>query len=330
MVIADNITSYTFENAPQDRLASNGVDAWANALKGDVFGLRKRGFPTTKDLSHYGIVIANLNPSLISVFARLLPERPKGQKWVALIEGSGDDYLEPSVELLKVLDGCDLVVNINERTHPYIQSLSKTPVHELGIPYPISSIEAFQTPWEQRQDLVLVCPKQERGPSLGVAMATGLKLRAFAPKVSRKLTNLPKFVKEGSFSRDLEVRALARRLPEGSEIVVEQGLPTFLKEASRCRLWVNLDRRTTWARYVLDAAALRVPIVTTASTAHGPRLFPKTTVEDLYAVDEAREMALRLVQDQDFAKETVEYAHQALREYGFESCAERLLAALRT
>ena len=59
----------------------------------------------------------------------------------------------------------------------------------------------------------------------------------------------------------------------------------------RCVFWLNLDPRFTWARYrQIDAAALGIPIITTASTGHGEILFPQTTLANEYQLGTQSEL----------------------------------------
>jgi glycosyltransferase involved in cell wall biosynthesis len=79
---------------------------------------------------------------------------------------------------------------------------------------------------------------------------------------------------------------------------------------------------------VLDAAALGIPIITTASTGHGETLFPETTLAHEYDVDRACELGRRLLDDKDFYRAVAEYAQERITDYGVEKSVQRLLAVL--
>jgi hypothetical protein len=80
-------------------------------------------------------------------------------------------------------------------------------------------------------------------------------------------------------------------------------------------LWMNLDERYTWGRYVLDAAALGVPIVTTRSTGHGQLLFPRTTVETAFSQRDAVALANALLHDADLYANVAEHAREHIWQY---------------
>jgi hypothetical protein len=92
--------------------------------------------------------------------------------------------------------------------------------------------------------------------------------------------------------------------------------------------WLNLDPRFTWARYVLDAAALGIPIITTVSTGHGETLFPYTTLADEYQLGTAIELGKRLLEDSAFYRSVTEYAEEYITSFSSEQCVNRLLATL--
>jgi hypothetical protein len=306
---------------------TNTVEAWVNALQGDYWGPRP---PPLSVIREYELVIANLNPTHVPAYARLAKERPVGTRWVSLVEGDGHDYLEPSPRLLEVLDHSDLVATITCHTTAYFRALTRTPVAYIGVPYPVDYVSGLATPVHEREPVALICPRSNRCPSLAVAAGLGMPVRLYVPKVPRTLRNVVLFARRGYLGKDLHARWWRRTLGEmRAEVLLERELTDFWPEAGRCRLWINLDARYTWARYVLDAAALGVPIIATRSTGHAPVLFPETTVENVFAVGEAVRIGRRLLAEPSFAEEITARAGQGLREYSAEACVERLKAALR-
>ncbi|HLK58758.1 MAG TPA: glycosyltransferase [Chthonomonadaceae bacterium] len=304
----------------------NGIEAWAYALQGDYWG---PDAPTQEVIARYDLVVANLNPWLIPPFVPLAEARAQTTRWVSLIEGSGEDYLDPTPSLRRLLDASDLVAVLNARTTGYFRALTRAPVAWVGLPYPAEAIGAFATPWEARREEVLVCPRVYRGPSFAVAEALGLPVRAYFQKVSRKVKNLPTFLHHGYYQPDLNAHLWRQEKPDAPRIAcLEREMEDFWREAGGCRLWANLDPRTTWARYVLDAAALEVPIIATENTDHAPNLFPETTVRDAYCVEEAILLGKRLLGEPEFARRVAREAHARLKRYTPQACLRRLSDAL--
>ena len=317
---------YSAPNAPY-RLTTT-VDAWACALKANWLG-SDAPMPTKAELAGYDLVIADLIPHLLPKFVALLADRPASVRWVTLIEGSGEDYLDLLPHVQTILDSSDLIATINRRTTGYFQALTKTPAVWTGIPFPREEVAALRTAPEAMREESLVCPRRYRQPSFAVAEALGLPVRAYFPKVSRTLSNLPIYWKHRYFARDLHAHFWQRAAGKTPRVAcLERSTADFYKEASGCRLWINLDPRTTWARYVLDAAALQIPIISTETTDHASILFPETTVRDAYCIEEAISIGKRLLAEPDFAARVTREAYDRLEPYMPAACVRRLSEAL--
>ncbi len=311
-------------NLPDWVKVTSDVEHWAVALGSDWFG---NHLPTAQQLREYDLVVANLNPTRIHTLLRLASGRRANQKWAVIVEGDGLAYLDPSSGLLQMLDIADLVITINECTVAYFQSLTNTPVENIGVPYPLEHVRSLATPLASRKTTVLVCPRDDKQPSMQVAEALGLPLKVYFRRFSFKPRNATKILRHRTTRKDLHAHLHREQNPH-HEAHLEKPMPSFWPEAGTCKLWVNLDPRFTWARFVLDAAALGVPIITTVSTGHGLRLFPQTTVRDIFAIDEAVSIGRRLVDDGDFYDRVVRHAATEIEAFTPESCAQRLYAAL--
>lgn len=303
------------------------TEGWAYALKGEFYG--SKTIPPATELAKYDLIVGNLDKALISQYARVIERRPAHQKWVSLIEGCGTDFLHPSSDLLYVLNASDLVATINTHTTGYLRSLSKTRTEWVGVPFPIEEIRAFATPVAQRRNEVLICPRKTYHPSVMVAHGLGLPTTLFLSKVSRQFRNIPLFWKHRRYNTDLNLYLWEREpSPVKHNARLEVKLQEIWKIAGEYRLWIDLDPRYTWARWVLEAAALGVPILTTESTAHASLLFPETTVRDVFAVEEAIEIGKRLLADEAFAMRVTQYAGERLEPFSPEACVQRMAAGL--
>ena len=317
---------WNYQNPDAAYRIANGVEAWVFALKGDWIG---RKMPEPSEIQDYDLVMANLNPPNLPAYLRLMQSKPAGQKWVALIEGCGYDYLDASPMMREAMDRCDLVANINRHTTEFIRHLTKTPVEWIGIPHPSESIRQFSTPAEEQRNEVLICPRQQRAPSFAVAEGLGIPIRAYFQKVSRTPKNIGIYLKEGYFGSDLRVKKWLEIESEVRKIGdIEREMPVFWREGGACKLWINLDPRFTWGRFILDAAALGVPIISTVSASHSSLLFPETTVENVFCVDEAIEIGKRILSDEPFRKRVIQFAQNGLEAFSPEACVKRLCSAL--
>lgn len=327
LVIGGNPGQWNYSDPDPPFRIANGVEAWVGALRGDWHG---RQPPSRTKVSGYDLIIANLNPSLIPAYLELMQHRPPHQRWVALVEGCGLSYLDPWPDLIRMMNGCDLVANINRQTTRYLSTLCKTPVEWIGIPYPVKEVRAFATARSQQRDEVLVCPRQQRGPSFAVANALGLSVRAYFMKVPTTMKSLPIYLRHRYFGKDLRAHFWLKERSDVPRVAgIERDMPTFWREGGGCRLWINLDPRYTWARFVLDAAALGVPILTTRSTAHGPALYPETCLDDMFDIDQAIALGQKLLGDEEFAQTVIATAQRGLDEFTPEACVKRLSTALK-
>ena len=113
-----------------------------------------------------------------------------------------------------------------------------------------------------------------------------------------------------------------------NELKISNQLKNYFKENRDSYIWLNLDDRFTWGRYVLDAAALQIPIITTESTGHADELFPYTCLEHEYDIDKAIELGRRLVDDKEFYHKVTSYPIGKMEHLKPEVMKNKLLTAL--
>ena len=326
LILGGTRGQWNFASPPSDHRLTNGVEGWTFALQGDYLN----GSLLSKEhLTQYDLIVANLNPVHFSHYLPLVENRPANVRWVSLIEGGGEDYFDVSPTLQRILDASDLIAVINQRTTGYFRAMTKAKVAWIGIPFPYETLQTFATPPEQRRREVLVCPRKQRYPSLVAAEALGLPISAFLENTPHTVKNVGLFLRRGSWRKDFPAQAWTAQQNCVPRIgYPECDLPDFWRIAGGCALWVDLDPRTTWARFVLDAAALGVPIVATESTDHAPLLFPETTVRDVFCVEEAIAIGKRLLAEPDWAISVTEKAREKLPLFTPEACVQRLKTAL--
>ena len=311
----------------------NGVEAWVYAMNGDYIGENK---VTAEDIAQYDIIICNTNDvyshKRAEKLLRLSESRPPRTYWVSLIEGSASDYLVPSRLVCDLFQSSSLINCINRHSLPFFRALSTTTTEYIGIPYPLDDILRLRVPIEQRLKKIFCCGYLlKRWNDYFVAKNIGISYYGYERGFSRKLRFLIKnwknhraiFNNKKSFEtiqniyRDpqLEVRSVA-------------ALNDYFAHNAHAWMWVNLDERYTWGRYVLDAAALGIPIITTPSTGHATELFPSTTVDTPYSLDTAIAIGKSLLHDGDFYKTVTEYPLDKMDYLRPENMKNRLLSLL--
>jgi hypothetical protein len=93
----------------------------------------------------------------------------------------------------------------------------------------------------------------------------------------------------------------------------------YLVELSKADLMIDMNNRETVGRNSLDCAALGIPCISTSRSDLHERLYPTLTCRDPWDVDQAVELAKRLIQDQTFCESASAFAKQSLENYNVSS-----------
>jgi hypothetical protein len=315
----------------QNHTTENGVEAWVYAFEGDYIGYDE---VTPKDIQQYDLVIANTNHIGINYLPKILSlaeARPKSVKWVSLIEGSATDYLKPMPFIRRVLDASDFVNVINRHTLSFFQALTSTPCEYIGIPYPIDTIIKLRVPIEKRLRRAFICPMlPKRWNDYLVAKNLGVEFYGYERRISRKLSTIKEtWLLHRSLNANKYFEFVQSVYADDAlTIRREVGIAQYLTDNASALLWINLDDRFTWGRYVLDAAALHVPIITTRCTGHAEDLFPHTTLEHEFQIKEAIELGKRLLSDEAFYKMVAEVPEEKLEQFRSDTLKEKLLSQI--
>lgn len=307
-----------------------GVQSWVYAFNGDYIGHRDL---VRRDLDRYDIVIMNTNHPLPPL-VRLAQDRPASIKWVSLIEGSADEYFTPNTHLRTLLDLSDLVNVINRHSLPLFQALTKRKVEYIGLPYPVDGVRKLATPIHARSKRVFLCTLLlRRWNDYLVAKETGLPYYGYETGKSCEARQLlSEFIRTGSISLDKEANIKnAGTVYNDSRLAVRKftkDLKKYFTENSDPYFWIDLDPRYTWGRFVLDAAALAMPIISTTSTYHSEMFFPQTTVAQAMDLERAIDIGKRLTRDPDFYEHVATYPAGKMEFLKAEPMKRALLAPL--
>ena len=333
LVAGGNSGSWHFTERLRDSAWVSGIESWVYATKGRY---KEYTTVTPDDVCTADVVIMNLNaiekPGTMRKVRELAESRPAHVRWVTLLEGDMRSYLKPLPHLRELFDASTFVNCINVHAHDFFASLTSTPVHTLGIPYPAEGVRACSTPMEQRHRSVHICPfLRTRWSEYAVARQLHMPVRGFERRVSRSLRRLwSNYHRFGSATQtDINkqfVRSMYNTPPV--DVSYEMWFDGYYAHASSSWIWLNLDDRYTWGRFVLDAAALGVPIISTASTGHARVMFPDTTVDTPFDVQTAVRYAQRLCEDVEFYKSVTETAWNKVQELRPELMTQRLWTLL--
>ncbi len=330
LVLGGNVGKWNYKEKPEFEVVCNGVEAYVFAFQGDYCCWNS---VEEKELQGYEIVFANLNQGKeLEVHKKFLESRNFGAKWVIIIEGDAYDYLEADGNIRFVLNNADLVIVINKLTESYFQAQTTKECLYIGIPYPLKGIQQYEVPIAERLEHILLCSDaNKRNTDYLAGAQMGLPLFCYTEAYSRNFRGIKRnFIDNGVFFDKHILKKKIQAFYTSPSITVEQtvSLQQIFQKISQKKLWVNLDTRYTWGRYVLDAASLGIPIVTSKSTGHASTLFPQTTLQNGFDISGAVAIGKKLLSDSVFYEEVSLYAKEQIRHYGLETIRSKILTLL--
>jgi hypothetical protein len=297
--------SWSAKDRQGEAATMNGIEAWVYAFNGDY----AEGPAAKQDqLKGYDIIIANTNNPHDHLL-RLAQNRSANTKWVTLIEGDALDYLKPQPYIRELMECSDLVGCINKYSEAFFKSFTSTRAQYIGIPYPAEGIRSLATPFEKRRKEIFLAPMMlSRWTEYFCAKDNGIPLYGYERRLTRQRRTILKTLRKHRSMDPWHFHKKARMLYHEPEFTIyrDEPLPEFFRRNGGAYLWLNLDERYTWGRYVLDAAALQIPIIATRSTGHAEHFFPGTMVENEFDVDKARQLITALLQDEEFYRSVSE------------------------
>lgn len=311
----------------------NGIETWVYATDGTYcnYLLFKKEM-----LSEFDIVIYNTNnhtnPTFFKKVNFIAENRPSTVRWVTLLEGNMSHYIQPLPWVQQTFNASDLVNSINEYSLPFFQSLTTTKVVNLGVPYPVEAVRSKRTAIDKRNSRALICPfLLQRWNDVMVAKQLQIEYDGVEQRLRRKwVDHIPNLLNEGTIlNKDKRIeKAQSVYNDQRLRIHPTWGFDRYYQSVGEYKFWINLDERYTWGRYVLDAAALGVPIITTRSTGHARHLFPETMVETHFDIDKAVEIGRRLLDDKDFYERVSESNQQYLDKLSYDIMRDTLYSTL--
>ncbi len=330
LVIGKNLGKYKASDRPEHRNFMTGIEAWVYAFEGEYCNIFDCSL---EHINKFDIVIGNTDfpPKYQNKLTHLCLNRNSNVKWVSLIEGCAKEYLRPMKNVKDIFDASDFINVINKHSVPLFLSITDTKAEYVGVPYPVENVYKLRKEIKDRKREVFIAPMLlKRWNDHLVAKASGLPYFGIEEREHRTLRNIPKMLKKyGTLDGNIRME-MARKYYKDNNLTVKRAytLTQYFHELSNSYFWVNLDDRYTWARYILDAATLGIPVITTKSTGHGETLFPMLTLDNEFETEKAIELAQKLAQDESFYKQNANPDISLLEEFSYKSMSQKLLNSI--
>lgn len=325
-------------------------EAWTLAFNGDYYFI---GDADLKLISNYDIIITNLSitcphyTKLLDKLVNLCQSRLKHVKWVTSLLDDGTDYLTAESKLKILLDSSDLVNCSNRHIVSLLKAITTTKVELIGYPYPLNNISRLALPIDLQQKKIFICPPLlSRVNEYQVAKQTGLQMEGYEYRYDWNFGNIIQEFKKyynivrneqspikktiANLTNPLKYIDMAKAYYQDSNLIINQHLPPnrFYRAYNNSMIWLDIDNQYSSGRYVLDAAALKIPIITTKSTGYAEELFPYTCLNNEFELDKAIELCHRLIEDESFYKQVSDYPDGKLEHLTAENMKITLLTAL--
>jgi len=291
------------KDRPVQALTENACETWVFAFNGEFLN---SSIAKPSDLAGYDIIIANSDPIHLEKLCALSASRPASCKWVTLLEGDSLEYIKPRPYIRELLDSSDLVNCINKYSESFFKKFTTAPAKFIGFPYPAEGIRALATPFEKRRKDIFLAPMLlSRWLEYFLIKDLGFPFYGYEKKITRTLKTLYRNFRRYGSNNSNYFHNIVRLLYKDPSLQLKKETPLadFFRYNGAAHLWLNLDHRYTWGRYVLDAAALQIPIIATRSTGHAEDFFAATMIETEFEVEKALEMTKKLFADQEFYRD---------------------------
>ncbi len=310
------------------------ISQWATIMQGTHYNGVKfdqgyYGLPY-EFFSEFDLVMVALRSQLIEVGLKI--KKRSTTRVVVFFDAELEHFTtyldrELQVKFVELLNVAEAVAVHHESHIPVIKRLTKKPVGIVGLPFPLRRVREELCPPVEKELVI------DLGSALGkIASRNGLMNIAALSEIG-----LPGAA-DMQDPEELEyLRVMRRFMPippirfrdtsyfgSGDRVKLWE---EYITEVNRSKLGLHLDYRQTWGRFSVDCAAVRMPCISTPNFYAQKILFPDLTVR-YQDVEQAVNLAKKLIKDNSFYEEVVDYANSKLSFFAEEETKKRLLNLL--
>lgn len=111
------------------------------------------------------------------------------------------------------------------------------------------------------------------------------------------------------------------------QILPYTNFKNHISEVSKCAIGCDLYSGFTYGRAVVEFAALGIPVVVSNTIHASYKLFPKSTV-NAWNIADIKSKLFELHNNQEFAEESIKYAHENCKEYSLKQSYNKFIKML--
>ncbi len=210
---------------------------------------------------------------------------------------------------LRLIDACDIFINVHRQANDYQQLMTKTPVVYIPQPYPYEFAKNFFKKRGKKEKIIFCAGDTNRPDNLGSQVAAK-EIQKKNPQYKILVTEMPGFNTEPLKNTNFKT------------------VPFYpwreqLEKLSNYYMVINLDTWFTRGRVQVDCAACGTPSL--GINADGQiELYPDLTCADAKDIKKIISLGNRLIADGQFYDEIQNKAIKRLAEYSYKKTAERI------
>jgi len=317
---------------------------WIYCLRGEILNYKDIPGYDFKQHDVMMIFLSNL-PETIDPYLQLVEKHPCS-KVIVYLDGPVGVHCntmlpEEKTKYMQIIRKADYVFTWAEDADSYFEIMSDgKKIHHVNIPYPIDYIRSVQTNKKYKSEIAVEMGKGFGGRryernTLG-SWGTFAALQKRFPDI-RALAH-PNHDPAGSGEQRVngiymeEIFGIdTGTAKSGESKFLELRMAPwmhYVRELSPCYMAIHLDMLYTRGQFQYECAGLKIPCICSGSDA-GRKLYPRTFLDNPFNIAKAIEIGTRLIEDEKFYEEVVEYAERKLIEdHSYEAVQHRVLEIL--
>ena len=237
-----------------------------------------------------------------------VPTQPYG-----ILKSYWENHPDWLADFREFMDSCHIFATIVESTRDTWQQLTKTPVHYIPQPYPVTYTKQFFLPHKSKKPIIFVAGRTDRD-NIAKGLLVAKELQKEFTSFDIHITDIP----------DPDVNFDTTNL-KGARFEFQpfRNWKEHLEYLQYVTLVVNTDYTHTRGRVQADCAAVGTPSIGANSDAQKD-MFPELPANENQSIADLVTQGKKLIEEPAFYASVAQTAHTRLQEYSYEKSAKRI------